>query len=109
MAKSLEEIKINIHQDIKNASAKEIDKIYYALKAVAKTFDRDSALKNLFDGLKYIFKDKRGKCIQLVDDIFNSAEKLSIGEKIQLRKLLLDISNIHRDIIENIIALLGAF
>ena len=108
MAKSIEEIKVNIHQDIKKASSKEIDRIYYALKEVSKKFDRDSALKNLFDIFKGILKSKRDKCLHFVDDIFDSAEKLSADEKIQLRKALLDISNIYRTIIENIISLLAA-
>ena len=49
MAKSLEEIKANLHQDIKNANSKEIAKIHTALKEATKAFDKDSALKNLYD------------------------------------------------------------
>lgn len=108
MAKSLEELKNNINKDINQASSREIDEIYYSLKSVAKRFDRDSNLKNLFDVFKIIFKTKRDKCISFVDDIFDSIGKLSTDEKNNLRKALLDISNIHRSIIENIIALLGA-
>jgi len=108
MAKSIDEIRENICQDIRDASSKEIDKIFSALKEVAKKFDRDSALKNFFDGLIGIFKSKRDKCLLFVNDIFDSAEKLSADEKKQLREALLDISNIHRAVIENIIALLEA-
>ena len=53
-------------------------------------------------------KSKRSKCIQFVDDIFDSKNRLLKEEKDRLRKALLDISNIHRTFIENIIALLGA-
>ena len=108
MAKSIEEIKENIYQDIRSASSKEIDKIYCALKEVSTKFDRDSTLKNLFDVLKGIFKSKKDKCLLFVDDIFDGAEKLTADEKNQLRRALLDVSNIHRSVIENIIALLGA-
>ena len=47
MAKTIEEIKANLYQDINNANSKEIDKIYSALKDVLKKFDRDSLVKNL--------------------------------------------------------------
>lgn len=108
MVKSIDEIRENICQDIKDASSKEIDQIYNSLKKVSKKFDRDSAIKNLFDGLRGIFRSKKDMCLLFVNDIFDSAEKLSADEKNQLRKALLDISNIYRTVIENIIALLGA-
>ena len=108
MAKTIEEIKSNLHQDINNANSKEIDKIYFALKDVLKKFDRDSLVKNLGDFFKGFLKSKRSKCIQFVNDIFDSKDRLSKEEKDGLRKALLDISNIHRTFIENIIELLGA-
>ena len=109
MAKNVDELRENICQDIRDASYKEIDQIYNSLKDVSKKFDRDSILKNLFDGLRGIFRSKKDRCLLFVNDIFDSAENLSADEKNQLRKALLDISNIHRTVIENIIALLGAF
>lgn len=108
MAKTIQEIKENLQQDINKASSKELEKIYSSLKDVLKTFDRDSSLKNLCDFFKNIFKTKKAKCIQFVNDIFDSKDKLTKEEKDKLRKALLDISNIHRTFIENIIALLGA-
>lgn len=108
MAKTIEEIKENLQQDIDKASSKELDKIYSSLKDVLKSFDRDSSLKNIYDCFKSIFKTKKTKCLQFVNDIFDSKDKLTKEEKDKLRKALLDISNIHRTFIENIIALLGA-
>lgn len=108
MAKSIDEIKENLYKDIEKATSREIEKIYSALKEVLKEFDKDSNLKNLYDFFKSIFKTKKAKCLQFVTDIFDSKEKLTVDESERLRKALLDISKIHRTIIENIIALLGA-
>lgn len=108
MAKSIEEIKKNLVKDIKDANSSEIDKIYNTLKEILSSFDRDGLLKNLCDFCKGILKTKRNKCLQFVNDIFDSKDKLSQDEKEKLRKALLDVSNIHRNFIENIIALLGA-
>lgn len=108
MAKSIEEIKENLYQDIDKATAKELEKIYSSLKDVLSNFDRDSSLKNLCDFFKSIFKTKKAKCLQFINDIFDSKDKLTQEERDKLRKALLDISNIHRTFIENIIALLGA-
>ena len=108
MMKTIEEIKDNLQQDIDRATSKELEGIYTSLKDVLKNFDRDSSLKNLCDFFKNIFKTKKAKCHQFVNDIFDSKDKLTQEEKNKLRKALLDVSNIHRIFIENIIALLGS-
>lgn len=108
MSKTIEEIKANLHQDIDKANSKELEKIYSSLKDVLKTYDRDSSLKNLCDFFKNIFSSKKAKCLQFVNDIYDSKDKLTNEEKDKLRKALLDISNIHRTFVENIISLLGA-
>ena len=108
MSKTIEEIKANLYQDIDKANSKELEKIYSSLKNVLKTFDRDSSFKNLCDFFKSIIKTKKAKCLQFINDIYDSKDKLTNNEKNKLRKALLDISNIHRTFIENIISLLGA-
>ena len=108
MSKTMEKIKANLHQDIDKATTKELEKIYSSLKNVLETFHRDSSLKNLCDLFENIFRSKKAKCLQFVNDIYDSKDKLTNEEKDKLRKALLDISNIHRTFIENIISLLGA-
>lgn len=98
----------NIKEDIKKASDKQIDSIYETLKKALDKFDRDSYFKNFLDSIKRLFKTKRQKCLLLINDICDSKHKLNENEKELLRKELLDISNIHRTLIENIISLLGA-
>ena len=70
MSKTMEKIKANLHQDIDKATTKELEKIYSSLKNVLKTFDRDSSLKNLCDFFKNIFRSKKAKCLQFVNDIY---------------------------------------
>jgi hypothetical protein len=103
-----ETLKQNILKDIDEASGKDINDIYSALRKALAKFDRDSLLKNLFDLFLSILKTKRQKCKLLVNDIVDSRSKLSVSEKELLRKEFLDISNIHRTLIENIRALLDA-
>lgn len=106
--KDLNYLKENIKNDIKQASNKQIDVIYEALKTALKKFDRDELRKNIVDFFKLIFATKRQKCLLFLEDITDSEYKLTDVEKELLRKELLDISNIHRTLIENIISLLGA-
>lgn len=105
---SLNALKDNIIKDIESCSSKELNNIYDALKKTLKEFDRDSFFKNCKDFFKSIFKTKKQKCIYFIDDIVDSKDKLTDDEKEKLRKSFLDISNIHRTFIENIIALFGA-
>lgn len=106
--KDLETLKENIKEDIKRASEKQINSIYEALKKALEKFDRDSDFKNFLDWIKTILKTKRQKCVLFFNDINDSKHKLNDNEKELLRKEFLDISNIHRTLIEDIISLLGA-
>ena len=98
----------NISEDLKTANSKDVDKIYSALKDALKKFDRDSQFKDLIDFLKSIFKTKREKCTLIINDLLESKNKLTNEEKEILRLHLLDISNIHRTLLEDIRALLSA-
>lgn len=98
----------NITEDLNKANSRDIDKIYDALKAALKKFDRDSNIKDLIDIFRGLFKSKREKCVLFMKDLMDSKDKLNEDEKEILRKELLDISNIHRTLLENIRALLGA-
>ena len=106
--KTIEGIKQNILEDIRKTDNRKIEEIYASLKKTLNKFDRDFLGKNVKDFLRAIFKTKRERCIQFVEDLFDSQSQLTSQEKNDLRRALLDISNIHRSIIENIIALLGA-
>jgi hypothetical protein len=99
---------INIKEDIKNAKSGDIDKIYKAFKGALEQFDRDTNVKNLFDFFKGFFKSRREKCILFINDLMDSKDKLTDKEKESLRKELLDISNIHRTLLENLQSLFGA-
>lgn len=103
-----ETLKQNIMKDIDDASGKDISEIYVALTKTLEKFDRDSCLKDIIDLFRSIFKTKRQKCKLFVSDIVDSRDKLSNTEKEALRKEFLDISNIHRTLIEDIRALLDA-
>jgi DNA phosphorothioation-dependent restriction protein DptG len=104
----IESLVQNISEDLEKASSKDIDKIYTALKSALKTFDRDSQFKDIIDVLKNIFKSKKEKCILIIRDLLDSKEKLIDTEIESLRKELLEISNIHRTLLEDIRALLNA-
>lgn len=103
-----ESLKTNILKDIDEAKSSDVSKIYSALVSALRKFDRDSALKNLFDFLTGLLKTKRQKCKLIVSDIIDSRSKLTSDEKELLRKEFLDISNIHRTLLEDIRALLDA-
>ena len=98
----------NVKKDISSCSQKELDQIYKAIKNALKRFDRDNIFKNTKDFIKSLFKTKRQKCFLFVEDIVDSKDKLTDEEKESLRKTFLDISNIHRTFIENLIALFEA-
>jgi hypothetical protein len=101
-------LKKNILKDIDEASGNDINEIYSALsKAIAK-FDRDSILKDFIDLFRSILKTKRQKCKLFINDIVDSSSKLTTNEKELLRLEFLDISNIHRTLLENIRSLLDA-
>lgn len=98
----------NVKKDISSCSQKELDQIYKAIKNALKKFDRDKIFKNTKDFIKSLFKTKKQKCLLFVEDIVDSKDKLTDEEKESLRKTFLDISNIHRTFIENLIALFEA-
>ena len=105
---SFETLKNNIIEDINKCSNKELKKIYDAIRKALKEFDKDSFLKNCKDFFNNILKSKQQKCILFINDIVDSRDKLTAEEKEKLRIAFLDISNIHRTFIENLIALIGA-
>lgn len=105
---SIDALKENILKDIESCSSKELNDIYKALGKALKEFDKDSFLKNCKDFFKSLFKTKKQKCIYFINDIVDSKDELTNEMKEKLRKSFLDISNIHRTFIENLIALLGA-
>lgn len=97
----------NIHKDFKDASRKEIDQIYNELKEMLKKYDDDSFSKNVKDFLKRGFTfDKRKRCELVFKDIIESLDNPSFVKREELRKDLLELSNIHRSFLENLIALI---
>lgn len=107
-AKDFDSLKENVLADINSCSSKELNKIYTALKKTVFEFDRDVFGKQIRDFFKSVFKSKKDKCVFFVEDICDSKDKLSSEEKETLRKMFLDISNIHRTFLEDLIALLEA-
>lgn len=105
---SIDALVNNIKKDINSCSKKELDSIYNAIKIALKKFDRDNIFKNSIDFIKSILKNKKQKCIFFIEDIIDSKDKLTDKEKEDLRKVFLDISNIHRTFIEDIMALFEA-
>jgi len=105
---NIKDLEENIIVDIEQANKNDIDQIYNALNKALHQFDKDSFAKNLIDSIKKIFSTKRKKCKLIIIDIIESKDKLTAKEKQLLRNHLLDISNIHRTLIENIISILDA-
>jgi len=98
---------INIREDFKKSSKKEIDEIYNSLKIMLKKYDDDSMLKDICDLLKRgLTIDKRKRCERVLEDILEVLKDENYPRKEELRRDLLDLSNIHRGILENIIALI---
>ena len=98
-------------QEVENnekASTKEINKIYEELKKILKKYDGDGFFKNCFDFIRQLFQNTRIKCKLIFKDILEEMTKPGFSKKEELRRDLLDLSNIHRDLLENIISLLGA-
>lgn len=54
-----------------------------------------------------MFKSKKDKCILFIEDICDSKDKLKTEEKEKLRMFFLDISNIHRTFVEDLITAIG--
>jgi len=105
----LESLKNNLLTDIDQATKSNIEDIYKALITSLNKYDKDGLLKNVKDHVILFFTpDKRAKCKYIITDIIDSKESLSTDEKESLRKNFLDISNIHRTLLENIQALLDA-
>lgn len=104
----LEKLKENVLKDIEQANNSDIKKIYKELNNCLMEFDRDNHWKNFFDSIKVVFSVKRNKCKLIILDICDSSEKLNRDEKQELKHHLLEIQNIHRTFIENLIALIGA-
>lgn len=105
---NLDSLVENVKKDISSCSQKELDQIYKAIKNALKKFDRDNNFKNSRDFMKSLFKTKRQKCLLFVEDIVDSKDKLTCEERESLRKTFLDISNIHRTFVEDLIALFEA-
>ena len=107
--KSFDAVNINIQDDINRASNKEIGEIYKGLKELLKEFDKDSIFKNAKDLIKraIIFIDKRKICLLILQDIFDSMDKLTTEQRNRLLKKLNHISDIHRTLGEDIIRFLG--
>ena len=101
-------LKNNVLKDIQECNGKELDRIFDKLKTTLKAFDRDDFWKNIKDLIKQVFKSKRNKCFQIVNDICDSRNNLNEIEKESLRKAFLDLSNIHRTFLEDLRALFGA-
>ena len=106
--KTIDELIENINEDIEKASTKEINKIYEELKKILKKYDGDGFFKNCFDFIRQLFQSTRIKCKLIFKDILEEMTKPGFSKKEELRRDLLDLSNIHRDLLENIISLLGA-
>lgn len=105
---STEALVNNIKKDISSCSKKELNSIYDAIKSALKKFDRDNIFKNTRDFMKSLLKNKKQRCLAFIEDIIDSKGKLNPEEKEDLRKTFLDISNIHRTFVEDIIALFEA-
>ena len=107
MNKDFKAVDINIRNDLKRATNKEIDKIYKELKALLSIFDRDSFFKNSFDYFRRIFCDKRRACLLFLNDLFDSKDKLTNEERNMLLQKLNIICDIHRSLGEDILRFLG--
>ena len=107
MKKTIKWLTDNVKDDIKKASGRDIDALYSSLKKALKKYDGDPFLKNVCDLFKRAFTfDKRKRCLIVLDDILEELNKPGFSRKEELRHDLLDISNIHRSFLENLIALL---
>ena len=105
--KTYEAVNINIQNDIKQANYKKICEIYNKLKELLKDFDNDPILKDAKDFVKRLFVDKRNGCLLILEDIFESKDKLTENQKKILLKRLNEISDIHRTLGEDALRFLG--
>lgn len=108
MSKNLDWLITNIREDLKKASNREIKDIYNSLKKLLNKYDNDTFIKNIKDFLKKVLKSKREKCSLFFEDIIEGIDSMSDKTKQELKKDLLDLSNIHRTIFEDLAALIGA-
>lgn len=106
MKKDLNWLTANIKEDIDKASDKNIDKLYKALKVMLKKYDDDPLIKEVLDMFNLILKPKRVRCKLILNDILEEIQKPEFTRHEELRKDLLELSNIHRDFLENLISLL---
>lgn len=106
MKKTFDWLTENIRSDIEKARNNKIDELYDSLKKLLKKYDADPTIKNINDWFKQILKSKREKCKLVLEDVIEEMNKPNFSRKEELRKDLLEISNIHRDFLENLISLL---
>lgn len=106
MKKDLEWLTANINEDIDKASNRNINKLYESLRDMLKKYDNDPLIKDAFDFLNGLLKSKRTKCKFVLNDILEEIQKPEFTRHEELRKDLLEVSNIHRDFLENLISLL---
>lgn len=104
--KTLDELIKNIDEDIREANSNQINELYISLNNMLNKYDNDKFMKNLIDILKKLFRSKRQKCKLILEDLIEEIYKPNFTKKEELRKELLEISNIHRSFLENLIALL---
>lgn len=107
MKKDFKAVNINIRNDLKRATNKEVDRIYKELKSLLSNFDRDSFFKNSIDYFRRFFCDKRHACLLFLNDLFDSKDKLTNNEKELLLQKLNIICDIHRSLGEDILRFLG--
>jgi hypothetical protein len=106
MKKDLEWLTANINEDIDKASNKNIDRLYESLRNMLKKYDNDPLIKDVLDWFNGFLKSKRMKCKLILNDILEEIQKPEFTRHEELRKDLLEVSNIHRNFLENLISLL---
>lgn len=108
MNKKARDLFENIERDIKQCNNRQLSTINDQLVECLKKYDHDSFLKNFGDTIKVAFSfTKRKKCLKLLEDIFDSYEKLDSETRGMLEKDLEIISKIYLDLWDRIKLLLG--
>lgn len=107
MDKTFEAVDINIQKDIKQANNKKINEIYKELKAALKIFDKDPFFNDVKDYCKRLLVDRRKACLFILNDLYDSKDRLSDEQREQLRQRLNKIADIYRTLGEDIIRFLG--
>lgn len=108
MKKTYEWLTENVRKDIDEASNREIKQLYEELKKTLKKYDNDPLFKQFRDFFKKFFKSNRERCKLILEDILEEVNKPGFERKEELKRDLLEISNIHRGFLENLAALFGA-